>query len=73
MSVRSTTAGALHSGQCVRGEDTYNRILSQRRAESVRAWLMHHGVAESRMTATGAGEFFIRSIVLGGKDGQEAA
>jgi outer membrane protein OmpA-like peptidoglycan-associated protein len=40
----------------VRGEDAYNQMLSQRRAESVRAWLMHHGVAESRLTATGAGE-----------------
>jgi outer membrane protein OmpA-like peptidoglycan-associated protein len=53
---RPTASVAIEGHTDVRGEDLYNRILSQRRAESVRAWLMHHGVAESRMTATGAGE-----------------
>jgi outer membrane protein OmpA-like peptidoglycan-associated protein len=40
----------------VRGEEAYNQALSQRRAESVRNWLTAHGVAGSRLSATGAGE-----------------
>lgn len=38
------------------GSDSYNMRLSQRRAESVRAYLTSKGVAESRMTAKGYGE-----------------
>ena len=53
---RPNAAVSIEGHTDVRGEDAYNQILSQRRAESVRAWLMHHGVAESRLTATGAGE-----------------
>jgi outer membrane protein OmpA-like peptidoglycan-associated protein len=40
----------------VRGDAPYNQGLSQRRAESVRAWLIAQGVAASRLRATGAGE-----------------
>ena len=40
----------------VRGDEAYNRTLSERRAESVSAWLGTHGVATSRLNATGAGE-----------------
>ena len=40
----------------VRGEAAYNQALSQRRAESVRAWLVAQGVAAARLRATGAGE-----------------
>ena len=40
----------------VRGEAPYNQSLSLRRAGSVRAWLMSHGIAADRITATGAGE-----------------
>jgi outer membrane protein OmpA-like peptidoglycan-associated protein len=40
----------------VRGDAPYNQALSQRRAESVRTWLMEHGVGAGRLTATGAGE-----------------
>ena len=40
----------------VRGDAAYNQGLSQRRAESVRAWLIAHGAAGGRLTATGAGE-----------------
>ena len=36
--------------------DAYNLDLSKRRAESVRAWLVAHGVAAKRLTTTGYGE-----------------
>ncbi len=38
------------------GSDDYNFDLSQRRAESVRGYLMSHGIASSRMSASGKGE-----------------
>jgi outer membrane protein OmpA-like peptidoglycan-associated protein len=40
----------------VRGDAPYNQALSQRRAESVRTWLVAHGVAAGRISATGAGK-----------------
>ena len=40
----------------LRGSDDYNQTLSLRRAESVRSWLVAHGVAAGRISATGAGE-----------------
>ena len=40
----------------VRGETAYNQALSLRRAESVSMWLTAHGVAGTRLHATGAGE-----------------
>jgi outer membrane protein OmpA-like peptidoglycan-associated protein len=40
----------------VRGDDAYNRSLSERRAESVSGWLTAHGVAPGRLLASGAGE-----------------
>jgi OmpA-OmpF porin, OOP family len=39
-----------------RGEANYNRSLSQKRAESVRAYLVSKGVDASRLTARGYGE-----------------
>jgi len=39
-----------------RGSDSYNLDLSQRRAESARAWLVERGLDESRISATGYGE-----------------
>lgn len=39
-----------------RGSDDYNRDLSDRRAASVRAWLIERGIAEDRVTAVGKGE-----------------
>lgn len=39
-----------------RGDATYNRTLSQRRAESARRWLMRKGVPRERINAVGYGE-----------------
>ncbi len=39
-----------------RGSDAYNRKLSDRRAASVRAWLLDNGIAEDRVTSVGKGE-----------------
>jgi len=39
-----------------RGSDSYNLDLSQRRAESARAWLVERGLDETRISATGYGE-----------------
>lgn len=38
------------------GGDDYNQILSQRRAESVRSFLMQQGVSPGRIVASGKGE-----------------
>jgi len=38
------------------GSDTYNQGLSERRAESVRAYLESKGIAASRLSASGRGE-----------------
>lgn len=53
---KPNAAVAIEGHTDVRGDTAYNQSLSQRRAESVRAWLIAHGVAEGRLTATGAGE-----------------
>jgi outer membrane protein OmpA-like peptidoglycan-associated protein len=47
---------AIEGHTDVRGDDAYNKTLSQKRAESVRGWLIAHGVAGARLTAAGAGE-----------------
>ena len=39
-----------------RGSDEYNRKLSDRRAASVRKWLLDNGIAEERVTSVGKGE-----------------
>jgi outer membrane protein OmpA-like peptidoglycan-associated protein len=39
-----------------RGSDEYNRDLSDRRAASVRAWLVQNGIAEERISSVGKGE-----------------
>ncbi len=39
-----------------RGSYAYNRVLSQRRAESVVRWLTKHGVDRNRLVAVGYGE-----------------
>jgi len=47
---------AIEGHTDVRGDAAYNQALSQRRAESVRTWLIARGVAATRLSATGAGE-----------------
>jgi len=47
---------AIEGHTDLRGDAPYNQALSQRRAESVRTWLVAHGVAAGRISATGAGE-----------------
>lgn len=37
-------------------DDAYNQGLSERRAESVAAWLATHGIEKGRLTASGKGE-----------------
>ncbi len=39
-----------------RGSDEYNRKLSDRRAATVRKWLVDNGIADSRVTSIGKGE-----------------
>ncbi|MBR4741446.1 MAG: OmpA family protein [Desulfovibrio sp.] len=41
-----------------KGSDAYNRTLSQRRATSVKNYLMKQGIPASRMTAVGRGKSF---------------
>lgn len=43
-----------------RGSDTYNERLSQRRAESAVDYIISRGIAKSRITAKGYGEFKMR-------------
>jgi outer membrane protein OmpA-like peptidoglycan-associated protein len=47
---------AIEGHTDLRGEAAYNQSLSERRASSVRAWLVSHGVSAGRISATGAGE-----------------
>ncbi|MCB0620566.1 MAG: OmpA family protein [Saprospiraceae bacterium] len=46
----------LSSHTDARGNDAYNRALSQRRAESARRWLIERGVERKRIQAVGYGE-----------------
>ena len=45
-----------------KGNDGYNERLSQRRAESVVAYLISHGIEEERLTARGYGENVPKTI-----------
>lgn len=38
------------------GSDAYNQVLSQKRADAVKGYMVNRGVAAGRMTATGKGE-----------------
>jgi len=38
------------------GPEDYNQKLSERRAASVKSWLVSNGIPESRLTAVGYGE-----------------
>lgn len=45
-----------------RGNDGYNKDLSQRRAESARRWLMRKGVSRDRIQAVGYGESVPKTV-----------
>ena len=46
-----------------RGTDSYNRRLSQRRAEAVVNYLIEHGIEEERLTAVGYGEEMPKTVL----------
>lgn len=46
----------LSSHTDARGDDAYNRALSQRRAEAARRWLIERGIERRRIRAVGYGE-----------------
>ena len=45
-----------------KGDDQYNRRLSQQRAESVVSYLINHGIDQKRLTARGYGESTPKTI-----------
>lgn len=45
-----------------RGNDDYNRDLSQRRAESARRWLVKNGISRDRIVAQGYGETVPKTV-----------
>ncbi|MEL7251623.1 MAG: OmpA family protein [Bacteroidota bacterium] len=46
-----------------RGEDNYNKDLSQRRAQSARRWLVRKGIDKDRIVAQGYGETVPKTII----------
>lgn len=52
----------LGSHTDARGADTYNRELSQRRAESARRWLVRNGIVRERIEAVGYGETVPKTV-----------
>lgn len=38
------------------GEEDYNQVLSEKRANSVKAWLVKHGINSDRLSTSGAGK-----------------
>lgn len=51
----------LESHTDSRGNDAYNKLLSVRRAESAKAYLMSKGISHDRIETAGMGESFIRN------------
>ena len=51
-----TLAAAIAGHTDADGSDSHNQDLSERRAKSVVAWLVAHGIEASRLTPVGRGE-----------------
>lgn len=47
---------SIEGHTCSDGSDTYNQGLSERRAASVRAYLVEHGIGDGALTSKGFGE-----------------
>lgn len=62
----------LYSHTDSRGKDSYNKSLSQRRANSAKEWLTDRDVEASRITAIGKGEKEIRNQCSNGAKCSEA-
>jgi len=58
----------LASHTDAQGNDDYNLRLSQRRAQSAKNWMVHHGVSEKRIEAVGYGETQILNNCINGID-----
>jgi len=56
-----------------RGSDTYNELLSERRAQSTLEWLVNKGISRDRLSAKGYGEYrLINECADGVKCSEEA-
>ena len=53
---RSADAARIEGHTDSKGDDAYNRKLSERRAESVRTWFVGHGLGGLKFSAVGFGE-----------------
>ncbi len=58
----------LSSHTDAQGRDDYNEKLSQRRADSAKAWMVAKGIAADRIVAVGYGEKFILNRCKNGVD-----
>lgn len=58
----------LSSHTDAQGKDDYNEKLSQRRADSAKAWIVAKGIESSRIEAVGYGEKFILNRCKNGVD-----
>lgn len=58
----------LSSHTDAQGRDEYNEKLSQRRADSAKAWMVAKGIAADRIVAVGSGEKFILNRCKNGVD-----
>jgi peptidoglycan-associated lipoprotein len=56
----------LSSHTDARGDDAYNQNLSQRRANSAKAWLVENGISEDRIVPKGYGETQILNECVNG-------
>ncbi|MCB0760763.1 MAG: OmpA family protein [Flavobacteriales bacterium] len=60
--------GELMAHTDSRATTEYNQTLSQNRAEAARQWLIDHGIAADRITASGYGESILKNRCADGVD-----